>query len=147
VIIPDAVSALERSEDFAPKRLKRSDVANLRDLYAAAYAAPRNIDEKTRTGAWVKRVTVWLPRDKKSVTVAKLGRGTPGVSVTANWSLRHVVGLDVTIVAHQCYGGRRDFKLKVAEHRFRTTTNQTQFCREIASAVRRGLGWCAWKTG
>ena len=147
MIYPDAVSAIARSEESRPKRLRRADVAALRALYATAYDVSREMVEETSKGRWVGSTTVWLPRKKAEIAAAKLGRATPGVTVVAQWTTRHVVGLDVIITAEQSIGPRaRSFRLKVAEHRFRGSTTETQFCREVSHAVRLGLGWCAQKT-
>lgn len=141
MIHPDAQQAIERSEDWRPKRLRRDDVAALRALYAQVMACQQD-------GWEARQVTIWLPRGKSERAVARLGKATPAVTVKAKWGTRHVLGLDVTVTAHMELGARaRNFKLKVAEHRFRAETGQTQFCRETAHAVRLGLGWCAWKTG
>lgn len=138
MIHPDAEAAIERSEEYQPKRLRRADVAALRTLYANAMY--------TRSERWEGKATVWLPREKARRAAAKLGRPTPGVTVAAKWTTRHVVGLDVIITAHRTLGARsRNFKLKIIEHRFRGTTGETQFCREVAHAVRLGLGWCRWQ--
>jgi hypothetical protein len=133
---PDASTAIERSEDLQPKRLRRTDVAMLRDLYAQAYACQHE--------GWTAKRTIWFPREAARIAAGKLGRPTPGVVVDAKWTKRHVLGLDVVITAYERIG-RPGVYLKVAEHRFRAGTKRTQFCREIAHAARQGLGWCGYR--
>ena len=141
MIYPDSQRAIERSGEHRPKRLRRDDVASMRTLYASGMAN----QEGNRWTTWKGGTTIWLPRERIYRAAAKLGKPTPGVAIEAKWTVRHVLGLDVIVTAHRSLGGPHNFKLKVAEHRFRGTTSETQFCREVSHAVRLGLGWLIWR--
>lgn len=152
MIEPQSASTLKRCEELAPKRLARCDVADLRRLYDEAWTAlsrgpvipPLPNGRPGFNGAWVERHTIYLTRKTRERTIGRLagGFGFPRAELKLQWTRVDTIGLNVTVEAY--VGGRilkKDERLKVGTHRFRTSTTQIQFCREVSRMVRLGLGW------
>jgi hypothetical protein len=145
---------IERSEDWAPKRLARADVAAFRKLYVDSM----NAFASGAPGAFNGRVLIVLKRDKRSRAMARLGHTQPSCRVTAQWTQERkngewglnvkVHGISVSTGA-PLNGGRTERErdgawvstLPIGKHRFRKASTQTQFCREVSHLVRLGLGW------
>lgn len=134
MIDPDFEQKKADAEEYAPKRLARKDVADIRQLYLDAMLA-------YPSASWKTTVKIWLTRDRRRRGVARLGTPSPCVSIEARWTKSHEIGLDVTVFAHRGLGSPRDWKMRVGRHRFRSKTAVTQFAREVAHLTRLGLGW------
>ncbi len=139
MIEPTAKHALEQSERHRPARLARTDVAAIRDLYARLWARPLDGHRNS--------LTIWLPRGDRERAAARLGRHTPAVTIEGEWRVKQALSLDLVIRAHSLKNDpQRNWKLKIAHHRFRNVNTQNyQFVREVTRAVRLGLGWCQWR--
>lgn len=140
MINADRCAELEDCQPYAPKRLVRKDVAAIRDLYRRAWRA--QYQHKT----WSDGVTICLSRDPVRRAVAKLGSPVAAVTVKAAWSLHQELGLDVQFHAHMALGRDQANKIFIGKHRFRRSSSETQFCREVARMVRLGLGWLRFET-
>lgn len=135
---PQNSSHILASEEHAPSRLSRTDVAQLRDLYDYAFGYTGD----DRAHIKKKSLTLYLERGNGARALARLGRERPRCHIQAAWTQARKGGewgLDVTVVATAIGPTTRD--LKIGTHRFRKTTTQTQFCREVSHLVRLGLGW------
>lgn len=117
--------------DVAPSRLARSDVAALRDLYRRAV-------EARHSEAFHGTASIFFTRDKAQRGLARLGAPQPRCYVQVRWRKEHEWGLDTRVTAH---GADGNTWITVAEHRFRSSTTEAQFCRSVSRYVRHGLGW------
>lgn len=133
MINPDSESLLRETETYAPARLARSDVDALRRLYEQAWS--------TQLRDWTSQLNVFVDRRTARRTLARLGHPEPCITIRVCWSVLHELGLDVEVVAHTRLGASQSRRLRIGTHRFRCTSTQAQFCREVARLVRLGLGW------
>lgn len=150
MLSPENDSHIRASEEHAPRRLARADVAQLRDLYAGAFG----LTGEPHLG-FKDKVSIFLDRNPGARALARLGRERPRCQVDVAWTQARKGGewgLDVTVTAVATGVLNRletptSRSLKVGTHRFRKTTTQTQFCREVSHLVRLGLGWSKrWST-
>lgn len=155
MIDPKNRDHVERAEEYAPKRLARADVAKFRALYEKAYAVSDVGREGYKTSA-----AIFLERGRAARTIGRLGNTRPCCRVTLAWSQtkKHGEwGLDLSVTAvsvtkrdtppagrtrtRRTSDGRWISELTIGKHRFRKSSTQTQFCREVSHLVRLGLGW------
>lgn len=145
-------SLLEQAETYAPARLARADVAALRQLYDQAFYFYENhaLVPVFKLPAWRQELRLYLDRDTKRRALARLGQKVyPHVIVAAQWTFKHVWGLQVDVKAYQQICNDKHtavMSLTVGEHRFRDRSSRASFVREISRYVRLGFGWSLLST-
>lgn len=143
MISRDNESRILAAEEFAPQRLRRADVAHLRLLFQSAHEALR----AARWEKWTGDATVFLMRGKGAIALGRLGQDQPRVWVHAKWYKVHEVGLDVKVQAFAFSGRFISENIHIGDHRFRVSSTEAQFTREVSHLVRLGLGWCRHNSG
>lgn len=121
-------------DDWAPARLSREDVAAIRQMYDRLW-------QKRVPGQGASHL-VPLVREQRRRTLMKLGATGAVAEVEAEWSTgtKNRIGCDVVVYSARASGQQRQLRQKVATHRFRTSTTQRQFTREVCHYVRTALG-------
>lgn len=133
-----------RCELYVPKRLPRADVASLRELYQRAFTKiPWPQAEHGSLAGWSTKLVIYATRNRRERSMARLrgGHDTARVELTAQWYMIEALGLNVEAWAYSPHRYGQD-SLKVGTHRFRPTTTQAEFCRQLSLLVRYGIGWC-----
>lgn len=129
--LPPEQEARKRGWELAPARLPREDVASLRRLYHDAH--------RVVPPAWLGSqpiVTVALHvdrEDQRKLALAKLGAQAPQVRVQASAQENAIT---VSIVA----AASSDDWTEVASHKFRRSTNITEWTRILGRHCRHALG-------